>query len=211
MLERLDGSAAGIAAGAAGPEPAGAGGGLPGGRAEGNPPFCGTIYLITHKLTGRRYVGQTNRPVGVRWKEHRYSPGNYHHSRINDAILTEGRDAFDFRVLMTNIPTSEALGEWEARFVDAYDACGANGYNQTRGGLISYSRTPAPPNSAMVAAYCAGLSLAEVGALFGCCAGTVLKNLRKAGVPRRRCGGRKGEFHGRRPDGTTGCKRDRGA
>lgn len=210
MLGRLDESAAGIAAGAAGPEPAGAGGGLPGGGAEGDPPFCGTIYLITHKLTGRRYVGQTSRPVMRRWVEHS-SIDKYHRSAINAAILAEGREAFDYRVLMTNVPTPEALGEWEARFVLAYDACGRNGYNQARGGLMCYQRKTAPSDPEMVAAYCSGLSLAEVGALFGCCGSTVLNNLKKAGVPRRRCGGRKGEFHGRRPDGSTGCKRDRGA
>lgn len=211
MLGRLDGSAAGIAAGAAEPEPAGVGGGLPEGSREGDPPFCGSVYLITHKLTGRRYVGQTSRPVLERWKEHWFHPGQYHHSAINNAILAEGREAFDFRVLMTNIPTPEALGEWEARFVLAYNACSREGYNQARGGLMCYRRKTTPVNAEMVAAYCTGLSLAEVGALFGCCAGTVLKNLKKAGVPRRRCGGRKGEFYGRRPDGSTGCKRDRGA
>jgi group I intron endonuclease len=53
------------------------------------------IYKITHKLTGREYIGITN-DGEQRWKEH-CSPSNP--SPLGLAIRREGADAFTFEII----------------------------------------------------------------------------------------------------------------
>lgn len=58
------------------------------------------IYLITHKVTGDRYVGMS-RTIEQRWKAHlkRLEQGK-HHSKAMQALANEyGLDSFTFEIL----------------------------------------------------------------------------------------------------------------
>ena len=56
------------------------------------------IYLITNKLNGKKYVGQSN-DIGRRLKEH-CCPGRAKNGYpIDVAIQVDGKENFDFQVL----------------------------------------------------------------------------------------------------------------
>ena len=50
------------------------------------------LYLITNKVNGKRYVGQTTRTVEARWKQHCW-PQN-RNGYMQNSIKKYGRDAF---------------------------------------------------------------------------------------------------------------------
>lgn len=55
------------------------------------------IYTITHRETGRVYVGLSQN-IDARWKQHRYSATFMEHP-LYDAIRDFGIEAFDFAVI----------------------------------------------------------------------------------------------------------------
>jgi group I intron endonuclease len=60
----------------------------------------GIIYLVTCRATGKCYVGQTIRPLEVRWWQHQSEAKRPRYdSPLHRAILKYGADQFDLRVL----------------------------------------------------------------------------------------------------------------
>lgn len=104
----------------------------------------GTIYLITNKLNGKQYVGQTTRTVEQRIKEHIQEAQNSCRRRnlhLYNAIRKYGVENFSFEVLETNLNESE-LDEYEIKYIKKYNTL-KNGYNNTigGGGIKGYKHT----------------------------------------------------------------------
>jgi len=64
------------------------------------------VYSITHRATGREYIGVTSRGVERRWKEHRQ--GARTDMPIARAIAKYGADAFDY-VKEATLPTFQEM------------------------------------------------------------------------------------------------------
>ncbi len=102
------------------------------------------VYLISNRLSGKAYVGQTKRGLEHRWHEHvrdalkgRTEMGLYY------AIRKHGADAFDTFVL-EECSSDEAMDAAEKRWIAELGTYGG-GYNQTEGGdgLKGYHHTEA--------------------------------------------------------------------
>lgn len=89
-----------------------------------------SVYSITNKLDGMRYIGVAKNPE-VRFKEHS-RPKEKYVSYINRAINCHGKDNFEFKVLL--IANRQYCLEMEAKLVEAYNCLVPNGYNMCAGG-----------------------------------------------------------------------------
>lgn len=89
----------------------------------------GHIYVITNKINGKQYIGQTSRNIDVRFDEHCYDDRST--SVIHKAIVKYGVNNFDVKEL-EEVDLS-LLDEREQYWVQKLDTY-KNGYNQNRGG-----------------------------------------------------------------------------
>ena len=95
--------------------------------------FDVVVYLVTNKINGKQYVGQTVRPVEERWKDHcRVKDENYFHR----AIRKYGADNFSVEVIDT-ATTPEELDEKEVYWIKKLNCLFPNGYNLRDGGNVS--------------------------------------------------------------------------
>lgn len=98
--------------------------------------MCHTIYLLTNKVNGRQYVGQTKFTAAVRWAQHRsLAKRRGGCMLLNRAINKYGSDAFDVQTLLEC--EKEVVDDFESMFIDIYDTVGKRGYNIQRGGRHS--------------------------------------------------------------------------
>ena len=88
----------------------------------------GTIYLITNKINGKQYVGQTARDIWTRFEEH-CKPSNS--SAIGKAIQKYGYLNFSLEEI-ERVPLDK-LDEREKHWIKHYNTYSL-GYNQTHGG-----------------------------------------------------------------------------
>jgi group I intron endonuclease len=93
----------------------------------------GTIYIHSHKETGKCYVGQTTKRPELRW---RYKADSYKTSRyFRNAILKHGWDAFDHQIVATNITSQEELDNLEMLWIALLQSNNpVFGYNSESGG-----------------------------------------------------------------------------
>lgn len=92
---------------------------------------CG-IYLITNKIDGKKYVGQSRR-LATRWSIHKADFHRNRSSRLCRAVLEFGEDNFMFEVLEECAP--EKLVEREAFFMAWFETTNPKkGYNVRGGG-----------------------------------------------------------------------------
>ena len=101
---------------------------------------CG-IYLITNKMTGQMYVGQSIR-IYRRFDEHRRAQG-FGHSRIDNAINKYGAENFSFEIIITMENDTEQLNDAEREWIailNTYED--KNHYNLTPGGDFSPMKVP---------------------------------------------------------------------
>jgi len=95
------------------------------------------IYLITNKLNGKTYVGQTIQNPKDRWDRHcSTNPGNM---RIGDAIIRNGKENFTFEVI-DSASSFEELDKKEQEWIRAKNSV-RNGYNSTYGGNKCHNQT----------------------------------------------------------------------
>lgn len=101
----------------------------------------GYIYLITNKLNGMKYVGQTSRDIDTRFAEHCSETRG--HSKLHNAIQKYGWTNFKVEEL-EEVPLDQ-LDEKEQYWIKKLDTYN-NGYNLTLGGSnvnINISHIPA--------------------------------------------------------------------
>tara|TARA_B100000475_G_C15005117_1_gene318016 strand:+ start:214 stop:1269 length:1056 start_codon:yes stop_codon:yes gene_type:complete len=91
----------------------------------------GVIYLLTHKITKKHYVGQTKRKVDKRFREHSKDTSGCR--LLRNAIKQDGFAAFDRKVLA--ICKISDLDRLEAFFINKYNCVYPNGYNISAGNL----------------------------------------------------------------------------
>jgi group I intron endonuclease len=96
------------------------------------------VYLITNRVNGKRYVGQSEVELETRWKWHVTSSrcpssAGYQKMAIVRAIAKHGPDAFD-RQVIEECSTQEELDAAEIRWIAELGTFGKAGYNLTMGG-----------------------------------------------------------------------------
>jgi group I intron endonuclease len=97
---------------------------------EASGPLAG-IYVITHRATGKRYVGQSL-DIARRWAEHR--AGTSGSRRLTNALKKHGPDAFLFEIV--ELCAREELNDRELFYISthSFDSLSPKGYNLTFGG-----------------------------------------------------------------------------
>lgn len=91
----------------------------------------GVIYLVTNKVTGKIYVGQTISDIKARWKGHCNAGKS---SRLWHSIQKHGRESFTVEQI-DSAETKEQLDDLERSYIALYDATNKDvGYNFERGG-----------------------------------------------------------------------------
>lgn len=99
--------------------------------AETNSKPYGLIYLVTNKVTGKVYIGQTISTIAARWKGH---CGAWKGSRLRLSIETHGRAAFSIEKIDEALDKNE-LDDLERFYIAAYGATNKEvGYNFQLGG-----------------------------------------------------------------------------
>jgi group I intron endonuclease len=93
----------------------------------------GYIYLITNKINGKQYVGQTQcEDIWTRWKQHMKidscSLGRY----IANAYKKYGIENFDFKIIC--VCFDENCDDYEDEYVKKFNTIVPNGYNLRGGG-----------------------------------------------------------------------------
>ena len=97
---------------------------------------CG-IYSITHKETGKTYIGQSTN-IEKRFKQH-INQKNMKTSYIDRSINRYGASSFEFNILYEC--NESELNLEEIKFINLYGTY-VDGYNLTRGGEIPPSKHP---------------------------------------------------------------------
>ena len=91
----------------------------------------GIIYLITNKINGIQYVGQTIRTLEIRWKEH--CSNRMDSIRLSRAINKYGEKSFS-KEIVGIFDNEEDLNNAEEYFIEWYNSLSPNGYNLHTGG-----------------------------------------------------------------------------
>jgi len=90
------------------------------------------VYLITNLINGKRYIGQTNRPLARRWSQHCSSSGC---CALSSAIRKYGKENFSMEILF-DVSTRELADEFEKEYIERYHTMVPNGYNLKTGGDV---------------------------------------------------------------------------
>jgi len=89
----------------------------------------GLIYLITNKVNGQQYVGQTKRNVRLRWGAHKWTKSGI----LGKAFKKYGLNNFIFEEIISCFD-KDSLNYYEKYFIEFYNTLRPNGYNLTTGG-----------------------------------------------------------------------------
>jgi group I intron endonuclease len=92
------------------------------------------VYLVTNKINGKRYVGQTSQTLKQRWNRHK-SPMNHRHGvYLYHAIQKYGSENFEIKPLIY-VDSKEWMDYYETALIKAWDLRNPDkGYNLTDGG-----------------------------------------------------------------------------
>lgn len=91
----------------------------------------GLIYEAYHRLTDKRYIGQTTKSFDIRVQQHYREARKGSETKFHVA-LSAFPDDFVWQVRESDIPIAD-LNERERFWIAQYDSC-VNGYNSTPGG-----------------------------------------------------------------------------
>jgi group I intron endonuclease len=95
------------------------------------------IYLITNKVNGKRYVGQTSKTIEERFKKHIYDSFNGKRQQaLHHAIRKYGSENFEIKIV-ARCNSFEESNHREALCVKLYRTMSPNGYNLMEGGSNS--------------------------------------------------------------------------
>ena len=101
----------------------------------------GVVYVITNRINGKNYVGQTTRTLEQRFAEHSKAD-----TLLGKAIREFGEENFSCEVLETCV-TQEQLNEREKFWISKLDCKYPNGHNTMSGGKVSRCSKNANTNS----------------------------------------------------------------
>jgi group I intron endonuclease len=95
------------------------------------------IYLLSNKINGKVYVGQS-KDITKRWSDHRRAVVNNKPIQIvHHAMIKYGLDDFVFEVIF-GCKTQDDINWAEEYFIKYYDSRNSkNGYNLTNGGSVA--------------------------------------------------------------------------
>lgn len=103
------------------------------------------IYLVTNKINGKKYIGQTKRNPNDRWNEHvgeaMRKPGEKT-CALHYAIKKHGVEAFIFEVIQ-ECSSREDLNDSERTYIRVFNTLLPVGYNMTIGGDSCFEVLPA--------------------------------------------------------------------
>jgi group I intron endonuclease len=91
------------------------------------------VYLFTNTVNGKRYVGQTVKPLTGRWQRHLASAKAGSKYLIHKAIRKYGAEAFKRETLFT-CSDKTTLDLYEKGHIQFFKSRAPNGYNLTDGG-----------------------------------------------------------------------------
>jgi group I intron endonuclease len=95
------------------------------------------VYLITNKVNGKQYVGQTTKTLGERWSGHKFESRRRKRYPLHRAIAKHGQRKFTVQTLRT-CASKEELNLVEMLYIALFDTMSPAGYNLTPGGDSSY-------------------------------------------------------------------------
>lgn len=137
----------------------------------------GIIYLMTNKINGLQYVGQTSLTLAARMRGHKneakYLKPNVYFVR---AMHKYGFENFDVKII-EECP-DENLDEREVFWISEYDTFLGPGYNSTRGGQGNKKFL----NSDIAKLWDAGFTRAEIADKLNCSKATVTNGFRILGI-----------------------------
>ena len=93
----------------------------------------GFVYCATNKINGKKYVGFSSRPIGVRISVHKYDASSGEGYLFHKAIRKYGWENFEWKILLDDVDICD-LGYFETFFVKKLGTKVPNGYNLTDGG-----------------------------------------------------------------------------
>lgn len=93
--------------------------------------FYGLIYQVTHKETGKSYIGQTTQTLNERWFAH--CSGNSHCVALSAAIGKYGKEAFAIKAICF-ASNQDDLNDLERLHIESLDTVSPAGYNIKHGG-----------------------------------------------------------------------------
>lgn len=102
--------------------------------------YEGYIYLITNKVNGKGYIGQTNRTVPFRFQQHQYRSTKAKYTQpLYNAFKKYGIDNFDVQEILkisskTLDELTVELNSKEEAYIIDYNTKTPNGYNVLSGG-----------------------------------------------------------------------------
>jgi group I intron endonuclease len=88
------------------------------------------VYLVTNKINGKQYVGQTVKKLNLRWNEHTSSKSN---GALQRAIRKHNKENFSLLILH-ECTTKEEMDFVESFYISFLNTRAHNGYNLTNGG-----------------------------------------------------------------------------
>jgi hypothetical protein len=111
------------------------------------------IYCITHLRSGKRYVGQTQRALRTRWRDHVLSAGQKMPGckALAYAIRKYGAEAFAC-VELARARTQRAADRTEMRWISGFACLAPRGYNLGAGGQGDHKRNGAATRRKMAEA-----------------------------------------------------------
>lgn len=100
----------------------------------------GLVYRLTNTVNGKVYIGQTTKPLAVRWASH-VSARRSKCRLVAHAILKYGPGTFKVEAL-GYCPDRETLDEAERLFIEVHGSLSPGGYNLSSGGESAFTHSP---------------------------------------------------------------------
>jgi group I intron endonuclease len=119
-------------------------------------PLIGFIYLVTNRVNGKQYVGQTVHSIAGRFNCHIKRTGR----PLGKAIQKYGVENFSIRVIDTAVSRSW-LDRKEQTWIEFYHSQAPKGYNLSLGGYSSHGFKMSEEAKAKIASALKGRKLSE--------------------------------------------------
>lgn len=101
----------------------------------------GFIYMLTNKVDGKRYIGQTQQDdITKRWDKYKYKAKNCIGQYLYNALVKYGVDNFRFQIIC--ICFNDYCNEYEIDYIKKYNTIVPGGYNIQKGGKSTVKRIP---------------------------------------------------------------------